>query len=137
MPQMTICIGNIGSGKSLLASKLAKMGHMVVDMDLISTMFGGGEYGLYDSKKKGVYHDTETCAIESALENGFSVVVDRTNMDRKRRRIFLEIGKKYAAKIVAYDWGAGDASEVNRRIKTPHGISSLFGRAVQEIMKIK
>ncbi len=135
MPQMTICIGNIGSGKSLLASKLAKMGHVVVNMDSISRMFGGGEYGLYDSKKKEVYHDTETCAIESALENGFSVVVDRTNMDRKRRRRFLEIGKKYGAKIIAYDWGAGDTPGVNRRIKTPNGIPSETWTAVYKFMK--
>lgn len=123
MPQLSVCIGNIGTGKSLLAARLAKMGHVVVNMDTISTMFGGGEYGLYDSKKKEVYHATETAAIETALKNGFSVVVDRTNMDRKRRERFIDIGKQHAAEIVAYDWGPDwEGKGYERRTKKPNGV---------------
>ena len=135
MPTQSILIGNIGSGKSTIAAKFAKMGHVIVNMDIISTMIGGGEYGLYDTKKKEIYHETEHSIIETALKNGFSVVIDRTNMDRKRRESFIKIGKKYAAKIVAYDWGAGDFSGVNRRIKSPNGIPAETWANVYKFMK--
>ena len=135
MPQLSICIGNIGCGKSLLASKLAKMDYVVVNMDTISMMIGGGEYGLYDSKKKEIYHAAENAAIETALKSGFSVVVDRTNMDRKRRKNFIETGKRHAAEIVAYDWGPGDSSEVDKRIESPNGIPAETWRNVYEFMK--
>lgn len=135
MPQLSICIGNIGCGKSLLAAKLAKMGHVIVNMDTISTMMGGGEYGLYDSKKKEVYHDAENAIIEAALSNDFSVVIDRTNMDRKRRRRFIELGVMYGAEIVAYDWGAGNSFGVNRRIKSPDGIPAETWASVYKFMK--
>lgn len=134
MPQLSICIGNIGTGKSLLASRFAKMGHVVVNMDLISKMIGGGEYGLYDSKKKEVYQNTEMAAIATALKNGFSVVIDRTNMDRKRRERFIEIGKKYAAEIVAYDWGAGDDDALLRRMEKPNGIPIETWKGVYKFM---
>lgn len=122
MSTLSIFTGNIGCGKSLLASKFGKMGHVVVNMDSLQQILAGGEYGLYDSKKKEVYHDIETMAIESALNNGFSVVIDRTNMDRKRRKIFIDIGKKYACEIISYNWGLGDSKGLDRRIKTPRGI---------------
>lgn len=134
MPQLSVCIGNIGCGKSLLASKFAKMGHVVVNMDLISKMVGGGEYGLYDSKKKEVYHNAEETIIETALKNGFSMVVDRTNMDRKRRERFIDIGKKYAAEIVAYDWGPGDDDALLRRMEKPNGIPIETWKNVYKFM---
>jgi len=131
---MTMMVGNIGSGKSLLASKFAKMGHVVVNMDSIQKMVGGGEYGLYDNKKKDVYRAAETTIIETALKNGFSVVVDRTNMDRKRRARFIEIGKKYAREIIAYDWGQGSSDGLTRRLKAPNGVPQSIWQDVHSYM---
>lgn len=122
MPNMDIFIGNIGSGKSLLASKFAKMGSVVCNMDSIQQMIGGGEYGLYDNAKKDVYQAAEDAVITKSLERGLSVVIDRTNMDRKRRQRFIEIGKKFGAEIVAYNWGPGDERSLERRKKNNHGV---------------
>ncbi len=135
MPNLNICIGNIGTGKSLLASKFAKMGYAVVNMDALQTMFGGGEYGLYDKEKVDVYHATENAAIESALRAGISVVVDRTNMDRKRRERFIQIGKKHAAKIISYDWGPGDEKSFFRRAYSPHGVPATTWSDVHDYME--
>jgi predicted kinase len=122
MPNLNIFVGNIGSGKSLLATKFAKMGNVVCSMDSIQRMIGGGEYGLYDNEKKDVYQAAEDAIITKSLERGLSVVIDRTNMDRKRRQRFIEIGKRFGADIVAYHWGPGDERCLQRRIAQPYGM---------------
>lgn len=122
MPTVELFIGNIGSGKSLLAQKFAKMGHVVCNMDSIQRMIGGGEYGLYDNAKKEVYQAAEDAVITKSLERGLSVVIDRTNMDCKRRKRFIEIGKQFGAEIVAYNWGPGDERCLQRRISHPYGM---------------
>jgi len=120
--ELRIMTGNIGSGKSLLASKFAKMGHVIVNMDSIQQMVGGGEYGLYDSEKKGIYHNTEMTVIESALNAGLSVVVDRTNMDQKGRARFIEVGKRHACEIISINFRRGDVGGLLRRQNSPNGI---------------
>lgn len=120
LPELIIFIGNVGSGKSTLAAKFAKKGYVVVNMDSITAMIGGGEYGLYDYDKREIYHNTEETMIRSALQNGFSVVVDRTNMSAAKRARYIVLGKKYTDKIVAYDWGPGD--DLERRMRDSRGI---------------
>jgi predicted kinase len=133
--ELILTVGNIGSGKSLLTSKFAKMGHAIVNMDSIQAMFSGGEYGMYDTAKKTVYQATEDTAVESALKCGLSVCVDRTNMDLKRRKRFIDVAKKYTDKIVCYDFGVGDLNCLSRRLKNPHGVSISKWTNVFEFMK--
>lgn len=132
---MTIFTGNVGSGKSFIASKLAKMGNVIVNMDTIQQMVGGGEYGIYDKDKKDVYWAAENAVIESALKSGLSVVVDRTNMDRKRRERFIEIGKKHAREVISMNWGNGDQAGLDRRIKKPNGVPAETWNGVHSYMK--
>lgn len=132
---MNIFIGNVGSGKSIIARKLALKDYVVVNMDMIQEMIGGYRYGLYDAKKKEIYQKTEETIIETALKINYSVVIDRTNMDRKRRQRFIEIGKKYTKDIIAYDWGIGEERELERRISEPRGIPSSVWREVYKSMK--
>ena len=120
--KLIIFTGNIGCGKSTKASELAKEGYVIVNMDDIVSMIGGGDYTLYDDKKKNIYHHMELSTIASALSNGFSVVVDRTNMPIKTRKRFIEIGKAYNAEIISYDWGIGKKEDLNRRNKEHRGI---------------
>lgn len=132
---MNLTIGNIGTGKSILARKLVLAGCVRANMDSITSMIGGGEYGLYDKNKTDVYHSAENSIIEKALKNGFSVVIDRTNMDIERRKRFIEIGKKYAKEIIAYDFGAGDDNSLNRKLKNPIGIPKATWKSVFEFMQ--
>ncbi len=136
MPELKIFTGNVGCGKSFLASKFAKrFNDVIVNMDSIQQMVSGGEYGRYDSTKKEVYHAAENAVVEQALSAGLSVVVDRTNMDRKRRKRFIEIGGKYGADIISYDWGKGSVDALARRIATPRGISEHQWLEVQSFME--
>jgi len=128
-------VGNIGTGKSLISSKFAKRGEVVVNMDSITSMMGGGEYGLYDRNKKEIYRITEIAAIEGALLAGFNVVVDRTNMDRKRRAPYIELAKKYNAEIICYDFGVGSFATFSRRVKESYGIPAGQWRDVHNIME--
>jgi len=53
--------------------------------------------------------------------HGFSVVIDRTNMDVKRRGRYIEIGKVYKAEIISYNWGSGLKEDLARRNKDNRG----------------
>ena len=122
MPNVNIFIGNIGSGKSVLARKLAYQGSVIFNMDAFQQMVAGGEYGAYDPSKKDIYQEAENLTIRKALESGLSVVIDRTNMDRKRRQRFIEIGKEYGAKVIANCWGPGTGQNMANRMKSSRGI---------------
>lgn len=128
--ELIIFTGNIGCGKSFLASKFAKKGYVVVNNDAITTMVQGGEYGLYDTNKKPLYRDIELAAISEALMAGFNVVVDRTNMKASDRRRYVDIGKGYNVDIVSYNWGRGSIVDLERRCKSPRGISEATWRNV-------
>lgn len=136
MSTMNIFIGNIGSGKSVLAHKLANMGSVVFNMDAFQSMISGGDYGAYDNAKKDIYQEAENVTIRKALEAGLSVCIDRTNMDRKRRERFIKIGQEYGAKIVAYDWGAGEETKnISNRMKNPRGVPESQWREVFVFMQ--
>lgn len=132
--ELIIFTGNIGCGKSLLASKFAKMKYVVVNNDAIVKMIGGGEYGAYDHNKKEIYHVAEQVIINASLSKGLSVVIDRTNMDKKHRDRFIEIGREYQAKIISYDWGPGTIADMQRRINNPYGVSSRQWQGVFNAM---
>lgn len=121
-PELIVFTGNIGCGKSFIASKLAKKGYVIVNNDAITTMVQGGEYGLYDVNKKPLYKIIETTAISEALKDGFSVVVDRTNMKASDRNRYVDIGKEHNADIISYCWGRGNIIDLERRNNHPRGI---------------
>lgn len=134
MGKLIIMVGNIGSGKSFLASKLAQNGSVVVNMDNIQQGLAGGEYGIYDPNKKDIYHAVEIITIATALDHGFDVVIDRTNMDKKTRKRFIDLGKKYTDGIICYDYGPGGREGLKRRLENPHGIPASQWSQVFDVM---
>jgi len=124
MSRVIILIGNVGSGKSLVASKLAKKGAVVVNMDSIQEMIGGGEYGAYDYDKKEIYLSVENTIIATALGQGFDVVVDRTNMDKKRRKRFIDLAHDHGSEAVCFKAPVGNSTkQLINRMKDQRGIS--------------
>jgi len=125
MQELIVFTGNIGTGKSTIAAKYAKKGYVVVNMDTITRMVHGGEYGLYDGAKKDVYQAAEVACIMTGLEQGFSVVVDRTNMKASDRARYIGMGRNYdGVSISSLDFGPGDPASLARRIGKPNGIPS-------------
>lgn len=131
---LNLMVGNIGTGKSLIARKLMIDGAKVVNMDALQRMVAAGDYDRYDKSAKEVYHRTEDQAILSCLELGLDVVVDRTNIDVKTRARFIDMGKQYDANIVAWDFGGGDEESLKRRLARPHGVPRVTWEGVHEYM---
>lgn len=133
-PELIIFTGNVGCGKSTMAAKLAKQGYVVVNMDTITKMVQGGDYGAYDPKLKPVYHAIERGGIVSALCLKVSVVVDRTNMKVSDRARYVEIGRNIAARVISFCWGAGQTAGLSRRLEDPKGIPEKQWREIFDYM---
>lgn len=140
---LTILVGNVGCGKSRYAQGKAKLAKkmnskvVVVNMDSIQQMISGGLYDQYDKDKKEIYWAVEEKIINESLERGFSVIVDRTNMDKKRRKRFIDIGKKYWwVKIRCLDWGEGSSEDLKRRIADPRGIDQDKWLSIWKNMRV-
>lgn len=134
MSTLTLMVGNIGSGKTIVSRKLARLGAVVVNMDTIQSMVSGGIYGRYDPDRKLLYKAIERTAIEHALAEGRDVVIDETNMDRARRKRFIEIGREFGAEIRVIDFGPGDERCIDRRRLDPRGISARTWASVYRKM---
>jgi len=137
MTFMIIPVGNVGTGKSLIARKYAQNGCNVINMDTIQAMIAGGIYGRYRNHKRQVYHEIETAAIKASIENKQSVYIDRTNINRKTREKYLKIGKEHGSYVVAIDFGPGGVSSIERRQEDPKGISNKTWSVVHSDLQNK
>ncbi len=135
--QMIIPIGNIGSGKSTIAKKYTHLGYNVINMDTIQAMLSAGEYEMYDYHKKNVYSIIEKHSIEASLENGNSVFIDRTNMDKKTREKYIKIANSHNVDVIALNWGQGDLKTLTRRIDNPRGVEKETWKKVHSFMNEK
>lgn len=134
--RVDMLVGNIGTGKSTLAKKLMNLhGSAIVNMDSLQASLSCGEYGRYDIAKKSVYQAVEEVVIEQTLESGISVCIDRTNIDIKRRKRYIDIAKKYTDEIRCYDFGCGDADSFMRRIDSSRGIDQKTWLNTHEFMQ--
>lgn len=134
-PELMILTGNIGCGKSTMATRMAKdEGYVIISGDAITAMVQGGDYGAYDPKKKPVYHAIERAGIMTALFHKFSVVVDRTNMKVSDRARYIFMGKFHHAVITSHCWGSGDREDLKRRLEDPKGIPEKQWRGVFDYM---
>lgn len=115
--ELVILTGNIGCGKSSFARE--EIGdlkdYIIVNDDAITTMIGGGVYTNYDKNKRSLYKSIELYCVKLGLERGYNVIVDMPNMKPESRKKFIEIGKRYSAKIVSFDWGSGNVEDLDRR----------------------
>lgn len=111
---VVLTVGNVGAGKSTLARRLAGNGFIVVNMDSLVTMFAGGKY-VYHKNRAYIYRCVEDKAIQTLLHYGMDVVIDRTNMDAKTRRRYIDMCQD-STDIMCVNFGPGDASCLGRRI---------------------
>ena len=131
--QLKLLVGNIGTGKSTFARRLARdFGDVVVNTDNIIKMISGGDY-YYCPEKSAVYGKATNAIIESALQNYQSVVVDRTNIDVKTRKRYIVIAKKFNVPVIAYDFGKGEPFSLNRRLKSPKGETEQTWKEVYNV----
>ncbi len=93
IPSLIMLMGIPGSGKSTLARSLAREDNTVLSSDEIRAEIFGGE-GFPEGEKErerlknAVYSEIRKRA-KAHLENGRSVVIDATNLNRKKRTKLL------------------------------------------------
>ena len=121
---LAIMVGNVGSGKSFLATELTLQDKsvVIVSRDAIVSMIAGGLYKHYDETKKDLYFSTEKHLITRALKERRGVIVDRTNESQKARKPYIDIAVALRGlKVVCYDFGAGTDRGLERRMASPRG----------------
>lgn len=93
IPSLTMLIGIPGSGKSTLAKSLASEGYVILSSDEIRwNLFGKGGFPADEKEREKIKRAVYKVIREEAkahLENGHSVVVDATNLSRKKRKKLL------------------------------------------------
>lgn len=99
--KIELLVGMIASGKSTYCSARAVEGAIIVSDDAIVQAIHGGNYDLYDSELKSLYHSIEDYIVVYAINNGLDIIVDRTNLTRNSRRRFIEQAEAYSAQIIA------------------------------------
>lgn len=136
IPTMHMMVGNVGSGKSEMAKHLSKKYKaVIVNMDAIQESMHGF-YGGYREEMKPIYRSVEEAIINGALSNGVDVVIDRTNMDKKRRSRFIDIAKNHGVEVDAYVMPIISVETLlERRMKNPRGMSESKWRTVIENMR--
>ena len=102
-------IGLPGSGKSTYVKQLLskKDDYRVVSMDLIREELGictSGKKGIGSKEQEQMVRQTEADEITSLVRDGFSIIIDDTNLRSEKRlsqvRIIKEINKDYKIKYI-------------------------------------
>jgi predicted kinase len=95
---LVILQGASGSGKSTKAKELAKQYNAVV--------YGSDEFfyvdGVYkfDPTKLGFYHKKNQERTIKALENGVSVIVDNTNLEKWQAQPYVEAAVELGVEVI-------------------------------------
>lgn len=104
MAIMYIMVGNIGTGKSTTSKLLMADDTMYVSEDLIAPMMTDGRYdqGVWTPAHFRIYRKVKLAAADSALQNGYHVIVDGTNIAVENRAKYIEVAKKHKATVIVY-----------------------------------
>jgi predicted kinase len=99
MQELVLYVGAAGSGKTFYANDLAKTeGHIHLSSDGFRAILGTGEEDQSVSAKAFEYMRN---TAEYFLRQGKNVIIDAMNLNPKSRKDFIQIGRKYKARIVA------------------------------------
>ncbi len=119
--ELTILVGNIGSGKTTLCKKLAEEGNVIISQDDLRYSIGAGQYIFNESYEPLIKRSSRVLAY-SFMEKGIPLVIDETNMSRIIRSRYLSIAELYEYKIKAIIFPALSKEEsVHRRLQSNHG----------------
>ncbi len=100
-PNIVLLVGNIASGKSTEAKKLAAQGYVVVSSDAITMGLHAGDYSAYRTEHQDMYQEIHLATARAALRRGLSVVVDKLNATKESRQRWVDLARELDAEISA------------------------------------
>ena len=136
--RMYIMCGNVGTGKSLFAKKIAKLeGGVIVNMDSIVESVHGGDNDRYNSVLRPIYHAAEKALIAEAAKESVPIIVDRTCIDRNARSRYIQAAKRRGYRVIAVDFGPGTEDSLHRRVIEGRGIPRFQWEGTHSYMQGK
>lgn len=135
--ELILLVGNIGTGKSRTARRLALEGALVVCGDDLVTMAGGGNYSAWDPRRDKILKAGEDAIVRAALNAGQTVVVDRTLMTRDHRLHYINMARCRRCPVTAYDFGPGTPEALARRQAEGRGLAPAKWAQVFELLQRK
>jgi len=135
--KFVVMCGNVGTGKSVLARRMADSGAIIISEDAITTMVAGGNYDNYHKSEKELYHMYQNTMIELAVKHTTrDIVCDCTNLTPKKRSDLLKLvckkGTRETFVTVCCDFGKGDKDSLARRMESPKGLKPHIWQKVHE-----
>lgn len=98
MQLMTIIRGLPGSGKTTLAKKIAKQKNAVIHSTDSFWLCEDGQY-RYDPERIKEAHLWNQQQCETSMRDGKNVIIDNCNVKKEHVDPYLELAKKYNAKV--------------------------------------
>ena len=132
--KMYMTVGNVGCGKSFLSSKLAKQCNgIIVNKDCLREMISGGDY-RYIPENESLVKNTILYFIENCMLVDRNIIIDETNLTVEKRKVYLDLAKKYNYTIIVYNFGSGNSEELRRRLEDDRGVPHISWQTVWESM---
>lgn len=120
MSKIIVLIGNIGSGKTTYARKLAAQGYRIVSRDALRYMIGGGTYTFNEETEPIIILSARRMATLLVAE-GIPIVIDEVNVSVNFRAPFLDIAEDHMCEIEAHILPKINRDEaVDNRMIDPH-----------------
>lgn len=121
MARLIVLVGNIGSGKSTYCKELVQQGFYIVSRDAIRYMINAGDY-LFDRNKEDAVHRITMKSLYALMSLYVDVVIDETNVSRKMRKHYIELGQEFCYDIEAHIMPSLNRHDsINRRLGSNHG----------------
>ena len=136
-PALVLMAGVPGSGKSTFARRLAgATGATVLESDALrQLLFGGPTHQAAESR---ALFSAIFVAASMLLRDGYSVIIDATNLKRSDRRPAHELASATGARLVILETKAPEAGVLERLVRRSAGLEcddhSLAGVAVYRHM---
>jgi len=120
---MIIMVGNIGTGKtSKIKQIIHKFGkYIIVCLDDLLTCFHGKYKYIKDFSL--MYNIIEDSIIYEAMKNNSIVIIDRTCINERVRKRFIQMAKDNNYNVACYNFGSGTDVSLKRRLVNPKGNS--------------
>jgi predicted kinase len=122
MNKLVMLIGNIGSGKTTLATDLVAKGYIAVSRDWLRYAIREGGY-LYEPSLEPLIFRVEWFLFENLIYSGYDIVLDEVNVTKKLRQKYIKFAKEYGYhEVTAYVMPKLTQTEsVKRRLQSNHG----------------